>query len=1029
MKWSWNLPAPVRLEGQRYVSMRYRARGISAGGHYALCFLGTTPSGASDYQVAMAPTELSTDGRWHTACVSLGAITAKLTSLTGLACEVQALDTNAELELQEVRLTNQVAAVPFSDLCAWRAGADFAHFRPGLLPKAGLSDGARWLQRLRLAGWPETNRVTVEGIPFELAPGGPMFAATPLRQKADLHLPVGCRASEVFLLLLAGFQGPEEPVYGEGRFRSIRDVDRFRVRLEYADGTADEMLPLDAASRQFGVAAKAQVLVAAADFSKVLREVVVRDLTRQAAFAVAAVSARVERKRGFPEALEETPPLLPVRGHSCPQQVPQRRAFRPVPTPSWPPKIAADRNVRAPAWWQCEDAPGLELSGSDLHITTGAYQAVIALDQQPRWRQLQDLPTGWEMLSRESHLVELTVDGRHLDRTNYFTRRITLTDRGSRGDAFCEAQYAIHGIDGLGLSLLIGPSGEKGLALRLAVTNAGAQPHRVAVTAPRIGPYLLGSRPNDSYYLFPKRGAAFDNRPCAYRERYCGVFPLQFVDTMNPAEARGLSLRTEDTNCIWKHYVLEKGDSGFVMGVDYEERVLGAGERMETPRAIISLTDGSWRHGFEGYRDWVSTWYRPLAPRKVWFQEIFNFRQRFLYWLDSLYDGQRLDLERALDEGQREFGGIEYLHLFDWGSCDPYGRVYGRTGDYSPFDRLKGGEAALREAIAGVQARGIPVGLYIEGYLLDERGKLGRRSGKDWQLINRAGQGARWPDSTEIYMCSFAPQWQEVQASTYAQKARELNPDGMYIDEYGFAGANVDCWSAAHGHGRPGYAVAGEAECTRLIRTRLDSAKPGVALYTEESPVDVVSQFQDGSFTYALSTAQHTATLVPLNLVRFALPTFKTIEILYCDKPIGSWATGVKWVFFNGEAIWLEGPATEWFEPETREAIRRCHAILRRHRDAFRSDNPIPLVPTLQGGVFANAFPTPGKTVYTLYNSRHHTVRGDLLALPWEEGMTIEDAWHGKPAAVRRARGNAVINTELGPNDVGCIVANRRPTR
>jgi hypothetical protein len=136
--------------------------------------------------------------------------------------------------------------------------------------------------------------------------------------------------------MLAEFQGPEEPAYGEGRFRSIHDMDRFRVRLEYTDGTADEMLPLDAASRQFGVAGEAQALVAAADFAKVVKDVVVRDLTRQAAFAVAAVSARVERKRGFPEAIEDSPALAakPRRGRS----------------------LAAQR--------------GLELSGADLQVTS-----------------------------------------------------------------------------------------------------------------------------------------------------------------------------------------------------------------------------------------------------------------------------------------------------------------------------------------------------------------------------------------------------------------------------------------------------------------------------------------------------------------------------------------------------------------------------------------------------------------------------------------------------------------------------------
>jgi hypothetical protein len=993
MKWTWNLPTPVPLAGRHYVAMRYRARGISPQGHYALCFLGTTPSGSIDYQVAVAPSELRADGRWRTATASLESVAAKLPSLTGLACEVQALSADAQLELQDVRLTEQLPAVPLSDLCSWRPGADFAGFRPLPLPAGAITNGADWLQRLRLTNWPQTNLITVEAVPFELARGELRFAATPLEKKADLHVPVGCHASELLLFLLAEFQGPEEAAYGEGRFSTIHDVDRFRVRLEYTDGTADEMLPLDAGSRQFGVTGEAQVLVAAADFAKVVKEVVVRDLTRQAAFAVAAVSARVERKRAFPEALEQTPPLA----------------------------LAPKRHKPSAA------QSGLKLAGHNLQVTCGACRAVIGFEGQPRWRQLEDLATHWKMLTHESPLVELTVDGKPISPGAYSLRSLSAADHGSSGGPQCAAQYDIGGAAGLTLSMTVGPSGSDGLAIQLAVTNAGSEPRRIALRGPRIGPYLLGAEANDSYYLFPKRGAAFDNRPCTYRERYCGLFPLQFIETLNSAASRGLTLRTEDTNCLWKHYVLEKNGSGLLMGLDYEERVLGAGERLQTPRTVLSLTDGSAGRGLASYRSWVSSWYQPLTPRKPWFRDVFNFRQRFLYWLDPLYDGQRLDLGRALDEGQREFGGVDYLHLFDWGNCEPYGRIYGRTGDYSPFDRLKGGEAALREAIAGVQAGGIPVGLYIEGYLLEERGKLGQQFGKDWQLIDPAGKGSRWPDSTELFTCSFVPQWREVQASTYAEKARELKPDGMYIDEYGFAGANVDCWSTAHGHGRPGYAVAGEQECTRLIRRSLEAAKPGVALYTEESPVDVVSQLQDGSFTYALSTARQTATLVPLNLVRFALPTFKTIEILYCDKPTGSWATGVKWVFFNGEAIWLEGPAAEWFEPETREAIRRCHDILRRHRDAFRSDSPTPLLPTLQGGVFANAFPAAGKTVYTLYNSRHRTVRGDLLALPWEEGVSFEDAWHEKPAITRHVRGSAVISGQLGPNDVGCFVANHRP--
>lgn len=274
-----------------------------------------------------------------------------------------------------------------------------------------------------------------------------------------------------------------------------------------------------------------------------------------------------------------------------------------------------------------------------------------------------------------------------------------------------------------------------------------------------------------------------------------------------------------------------------------------------------------------------------------------------------------------------------------------------------------------------------------------------------------------------MFVCPGVEAWREVQASTYATKVRELDVDGMYLDQFGFAGGYKDCWAADHGHPVPSYAVRTERDTTRTVRERIDAAKSNVALYTEESPVDVTSQYQDGSFTYAMFSAQRSQTQVPLNLFRFAVPDFKTIEILYCDKPTGSWATGVRWIFFNGETIWLEGPATEWFEPETLAEIRRCYRILREHRDAFTTPGPVPLVPTERGGVYANAFPSKKKTVYTFYNSRHRTVRGSVIRLPHREGTTYRDAWHDRPIQVRAEGDHSIIDLEIGPHGVGCVVA------
>jgi hypothetical protein len=220
----------------------------------------------------------------------------------------------------------------------------------------------------------------------------------------------------------------------------------------------------------------------------------------------------------------------------------------------------------------------------------------------------------------------------------------------------------------------------------------------------------------------------------------------------------------------------------------------------------------------------------------------------------------------------------------------------------------------------------------------------------------------------------------------------------------------------------PSYSVTAESGMLARIRRAVG---PEIAIYSEETPVDVNSEMQDGSFTYAMNQAYGTVTRAPLNAARFCLPGFKTIEILYCDQPTASWATGVKQAFFNGEALWLEGPATEWFASETRAAIRRCYGILHGHSRTFGLGQADPLVATLRPGLYANRFRLGGETIYTLYNATPATLRGDLLAVTASPAAGIDDLWRGAPARTRRQGGTAVIIGEIGPYGVGCVRVRR----
>ena len=1005
MKWSWDLPKPTVLAGHRYVAMRYRARGLSGRGDYALCVIGKPRGDGSDYASIIGSRELVSDGRWHTAHADILQAAARFTSVGALAIQAQAESPDATLEVVSIRLVNARQPAKLSDFLDWQPRKGLR--KPySIVPIAAVakSQNAEWRRHLRIADWFTQPDVTVHGIPFRLHTGAQGdLAGTAMRAKADLRIPAGVKASEVYLLLLAALTGTEEPCYGSGAFRVIRDVDRVRLRLEYADGTADECLPMRVpatrgedeapAEPRFAIVPGPQVLVAAADPSKTLKAIVLRDIAKQAAFALAGVTARTGAARAFPQALEHTAPL------------------RPAP-------------IAPPVDEQFEAGFADEAAGprSPMTVKTPWLQANLRLAQQPTLDRLVHRPTRWPLLEEASALMELRVNGTLVPSAAFTLQRQRSEEMWPYEGGYVWT-YAVEGYDGLVVEMS-GAVADGAPCTWFTVTNRSKQSLRVALVAPKIGPYRLCERPEDAWYLVPRRGAAFDNRPRVYRERYCGTFPVQFLHTFSPSAGRGLSLRTEDTACIRKRFLMTKDGGDFTLGVEYPELPLKPGEQLKTAPTVVQATDGDWHRALTAYREWTRTWHRPLSPRKPWFREIFNFRQRFLHALDPLYDHKtgQLHLQRAVDEARAEFGGIDYLHLFDWGNCDKWGRIYGRTGDYSPYDFMKGGLPAFRKAIAGVQAQGVPTGLYIEGYLLTARGRLGQAHGKDWQSIRRDGKGAWWPGNTEMSLCAGVKAWREVQASTYHTKVKELDVDGMYIDQFGFANVGKDCWSKDHGHPVPSYCVRTERDTTQAIRERIEAAKKNVAVYTEETPVDVTTQFQDGSFTYAMRTAHGTQTRVPLNIARFAFPDFKTIEILYCDKPTGSWATGVKWVFFNGEAIWLEGPAVEWFEPETRATIRRCYRILRKHKDAFTSLEPVPLVPTEMGGVWANKFPVKGKTVYTLYNARHRTVRGGVLRVPHRERATYTDAWHRRPATIRGDGEDAVLTTELGPHGVGCIV-------
>ncbi len=1001
MKWSCGLPNGLDLSQWRYLRVEYAARSIRPHEDYAICLLGVTREGsASGVEEVIRGTDLQADGLRRVLVVRLAEAAARLPKATGLAVQVQADRGPATIEIGSIGLLQVRPPTTLDRMVPVRTGASFTGFAAVDVGEAGNQSLPPVLRALDLSGWPTERQVTVNDIPFELGAGQRHLAATGVVAKGERTLTIGRKVSQVFLLTLGVFRGREEDVYGGGELRRIVGVDRFRCRVEYDDGTIDECLPGSVSTGRWEIVAGPQVLCVNTDSGRVLRSITLCDMTPRAGFVVAAVTARTEGERLF-RGLDES---------SSPPVVKRRMQNPDVGTSACEVTDGAGRlRFRNRLWEVCVD-PRPEIGLCSIRDILGGMDVMSTAPSRPFFR--------------------LSIDGKPLEPQEIERISSTATEPLVPGRPV-EWVYRSKAHVGIEFRVSLDLRGDGALRFRARLVNVGGDVHRVGMGYPRIGPYRLGRDGAESEYVFPGRGFNIGKGDTQLRQRYGGLFPHQFLATVNAAEGMGLHLWTEDTTCIERYYALEKSGSDLTMGVSYPERPIGPGHTRVLADTMLAIGDGDWHTAFDTYRSWLRTWYRPAQPRNPWFREVFNFRQRFLHWLDPLYDAKRgqIGLDRAISEANSAFGGAEYLHLFDWGYCGPFGRIYGRIGDLDPYDYLRGGQRGLADAIAGVRCGGVPVGLYIEGYLLDERGRLGRQYGRAWQVRGADGSWGRWPESTELYVCPGVQAWRDIQAATYARKVQELDVDGMYVDQFGFTGTDKDCYSDGHGHPVPSNPVVTELETLKAIRRSVDAVKPGVAIYTEETPCDVTSQYQDGSFTYALSEHRWRDSQVPLNLYRFALPDFKTFEILICDKPTGSWATGIRWAFFNGEGLWLEGPAEEWFEAQTRAEIRTCHAVLRRHKDAFTSDCPVPLVPVLMGGVCANYFPRQDKEVWTLYNSRHHTVRGEVLRTAHRSGWSWQDAFQDRAASVRTEEGYDVVTTAIGPQGVGCLVRTRAGER
>ena len=83
------------------------------------------------------------------------------------------------------------------------------------------------------------------------------------------------------------------------------------------------------------------------------------------------------------------------------------------------------------------------------------------------------------------------------------------------------------------------------------------------------------------------------------------------------------------------------------------------------------------------------------------------------------------------------------------------------------------------------ESMGVRTGIYIEGYLCDERGLWGRENVAKYDIREADGKPLLWDGApTEHMMCPAEAQWREHLADTYRRVAGELKQAGIARAEW-----------------------------------------------------------------------------------------------------------------------------------------------------------------------------------------------------------------------------------------------------
>lgn len=821
------------------------------------------------------------------------------------------------------------------------------------------------------------DQIEVRGVPFEL-PDNRVIPQTAFYKRGSITVPVQRKCSELYLLLgcdLAGSDYSFRMIERDG----IREPERIVIEKMYNDGSVVRSFPYHIGNQDYVVDVNMSAYVVPVNAEKILKEIRIMEWMSYGSVSLAGVTINPLND-----------PAITIKKETLP----------------W---IQAKEN------WEPDDVvPSLTVEENTRFILENSHYRVELTSEDGLWiTHLSHQKIKRNMLREPSPLMAFMTKTLPIQNDDLQVVRYKAEEKRIEFELSGGVVFPVQ----LNISLNMDDSDM--LLMRLTGTSNSVASTTFQFRFPVVENILVSDVVEDDFYFFPRKRTAWGNEDVRLQGDYSGEFPLQWMDLYSQTDQAGIAVHTQDEQLNLKHYLLMKDKHASRMAVEYgrfHPVELQSGESFFSATSAIQIHDGDWHEVLERYQEWAERVPSTSGREYKQLEEVFIVRRD--YPIDGtglLFDPteNEYSFQRFIDDSTEYFGGVDLLDISGW----QYTQNQGRVGAYEEWEI--GSVENLRENTSIASIENVITGIYVSGYLMDERSGVNELQLREWQITDREGLPKKRGEY-ELYMNPFHPDWQKFLSETAMRIVDHSGAQALYLDQLGFADHGKVDYSNRYGFPFA-HPLLGEHVLLVQMRKVLDWLENPVGLYAEQVPVDLTSRMLDGACSFGMTGDREYPSPARMNAFRYAYPGFRVLEKIQPGVfPKAVDASLVKLSFFHGHGLWLKGKAKSWYSQECREVIQKVQRIYSSYSDLF-SSNVIPMVPTKQTGLFANHFSGDGKKLITVYNATMNTVQGELIACDNETGHVINE-WGTSGFSFQHDGDVVVIHGILHPHEVGCFL-------